>query len=119
MNQNDLISILKEIFPSRAWPRPLHVFQALSLIESGSSIEQAAKAVGTAPFIVKAAKKSRNPISVVLGLDPKAITDTSRSRASQILGQLLLGRAAEIAFEDIYKSEVHSDEFELRDLREG
>jgi hypothetical protein len=36
-----------------------------------------------------------------------------------MLGQLLLGRCAEIAFERIYKEEMHSEEFELRDLREG
>jgi hypothetical protein len=45
--------------------------------------------------------------------------NNARGRAGQMLGQLLLGRCAEIAFERIYKSEMHSEEFELRDLREG
>ena len=36
-----------------------------------------------------------------------------------MLGGLLLGRCAELAFERIYKTEMESDEFELRDLREG
>ncbi len=36
-----------------------------------------------------------------------------------MLGQLLLGRCAELAFEEIYRAEMHAEEFELRDLREG
>ena len=46
-------------------------------------------------------------------LDLDEVDDRYRRRATQILGQLLLGTIAEIAFEQIYKSEMHSEEFEL------
>jgi hypothetical protein len=119
MNRNDLINALKEIFPSGTWPRPLHVLQALSLCDSGTSLPDAAKAVGTNQATIKTASEAPDPVSAVLGLALNEIDDRFRRRATQILGQLLLGRCAEIAFEQIYKSEMHSEEFELRDLREG
>lgn len=40
-------------------------------------------------------------------------------RAIRTLGQLLVGRAAERAFEDIFREEMESEELEVRDLREG
>jgi hypothetical protein len=119
MNRNDLTNALKEIFPSGTWPRPLHILQALSLCASGTSPNEAAKAVGTNQASVKNASEAPDPVAAVLGLALNEIDDRFRRRASQILGQLLLGRCAEIAFEQIYKSEMHSEEFDLRDLREG
>ena len=119
MNQNDLTQTLKEIFPSVTWPRPLHILQALSLIESGTPFREATKEVGTNHTSVMAASQNPEPVRAVLGLGLDEVDDRYRRRATQILGQLLLGRCAEIAFEQIYKSEMHSEEFELRDLREG
>jgi hypothetical protein len=119
MNQNDFINTLKEIFPSRIWPKPLHIFQALSLCQSGISLNEAAKAVATSQATLKIAVEAPDPVSRGLGLALSEIDDRYRRRANQILGQLLLGRCAEIAFEEIYKAEMHSEEFELRDLREG
>jgi hypothetical protein len=66
-----------------------------------------------------AASQAADPVHAVLGLALNEVEERSRERAGQMLGQLLLGRCAEIAFERIYKSEMHSEEFELRDLREG
>jgi hypothetical protein len=119
MDRNDLISTLKEIFPSGTWPRPLHILQALSLADSGTPVRDAAKAVGTNQVSVMAARQAPDPVRAVLGLALNEIEDHYRRRATQILGQLLLGRCAEIAFELIYKSEMHSEKFELRDVREG
>lgn len=119
MNRDDLISALKEIFPSGTWPRPLHILQALSHASSGSTLHDAAKSVGTTNAAVLAATQAEDPVHAVLGLALNEIEQRFRDRATQMLGQLLLGRCAEIAFERIYKSEMHSEEFELRDLREG
>src|SRR5947208_9073143 len=119
MNRDDLINTLKEIFPSGTWPRPLHILQALSLSDSGSSLREAAKAVATTLGSVTTASQAPDPIRAILGLALGEIDARSRGRATQMLGQLLLGRCAEVAFEQIYKSAMHAEEFELRDLREG
>lgn len=82
-------------------------------------VREAAKTVGTNQASLMVAIQDPNPVRVVLGLGLDEIDDRYRRRAAQMLGQLLLGRCAEIAFEQIYKSEMHSEEFELRDVREG
>ncbi len=119
MNRDDLINSLKQIFPSGTWPRPLHILQALSLTASETSLRDAVKSVGTTQSSVLAASQAADPVYAVLGLHLDDIDSRFWQRAAQMLGQLLLGRCAEIAFERIYKSEMHSEEFELRDLREG
>ncbi len=50
-------------------------------------------------------------------MDPNAVGDKRLQRSRAILGQLVLGRAAEVAFEEIYVTEMGSEEFELRDHR--
>src|SRR5690242_19231689 len=98
MNRNDLLKTLKEIFPSGIWPRPLHILQALPLYESGTSLSEAAKAVSTSQSTLKVATGAPDAVSAILGLALNQIDDRYRHRATQILGQLLLGRCAEIAF---------------------
>lgn len=45
--------------------------------------------------------------------------DQAKKDARQILGNLIVGRCAELTFEEIYKEHMHSTELELRDLRES
>ncbi len=52
-------------------------------------------------------------------MGPGDLQPDDLARARRILGQLLLGRAAEVAFENTYRSEMHAHELELRDLRES
>jgi hypothetical protein len=66
------------------------------------------------------ARTSAHPEFDIIGVHPDDLTEEDLKRAATILGGLLLGRAAEIAFEDIYRQEIGPDaEFKLVDLREG
>lgn len=47
------------------------------------------------------------------------IPESLAAKGTQVLGQMLVGKCAEVAFEQIYRDEMHSSEFALRDLREG
>jgi hypothetical protein len=119
MTRDELIETLDRIFPSGSWPKPFHVLQALNLVNSGSLLSEAARKVRTSPQYVTRAIQAADPIHEILGSSLHDVDNSHRVRAAQILGQLLLGRCAELAFERIYKTEMHSEEFELRDLREG
>ncbi len=55
----------------------------------------------------------------VLGRGIEDIEPVHLQKSRLILGQLLLGRCAERAFEEIYRTEMHTHEFDLRDLRES
>lgn len=78
------------------------------------------KPVGTSAHFLEKARNSAEPEFDILGLRPSDLPEEDLKKAGVILGQLLIGRAAEIAFEDIYRQEIGSDvEFKLVDLREA
>lgn len=76
--------------------------------------------MSTSPHILEKLSKSTEPEYDIIGLRPSDLLDDDLKRAATILGGLMLGQAAEIAFEDIYRSEMGQEvEFKLVDLREG
>jgi hypothetical protein len=120
MSNPDLIGFLKAAYPNGSWPRPFHVLEGLQRVAAGESSKDAAKAVGTSAHLIEKAQKSRRPEFEILGVQPSDLTEEDMKKAGVILGQLLIGRTAEIAFEDIYRQEIGADvEFKLVDLREG
>lgn len=119
MNSSEFIDLLERIYGPTKWPKPLHVLQGVQLVESGVDLSDAASRVGTLPRYLEPVLKASDPVEEALGLSPRDINQESRDKALQALGQMLLGRAAEIAFEDIYREEMSTNELELRDLRES
>jgi hypothetical protein len=120
MSRPDLVGFLRAAYGNGPWPRPFHILQGLQRVASGETIKEAAKVVGTSARMLERAQSSARPEFALLGLTPNDLTKEDRRRASVMLGQLLIGRAAEIPFEDIYRSEIGRDaEFKLVDLREG
>ena len=83
-------------------------------------LKEAARNVGTTPRILEKLNKGAEPEYDIIGLRPSDLLEDDLKRAATILGGLVLGQAAEIAFEDIYRSEMGQEvEFQLVDLREG
>ena len=119
MTKIGLVATLEGLFGDGTWPKPFHVLRAMHLIERGTSASDAVQLVGTTRKRVEEARLSEDPIKHLLGVGFAEVNADNRRRAAQMLGGLLLGRCAEIAFEKIYRSEMQTDEFELRDLREG
>src|SRR6516165_7646462 len=106
MSDPDLIAFLKAAYPNGSWPRPFHILEALQKLASGASLKDAAKAVETSTHFLEQAQASTNAEFDVLGIKPSDISDDDLRRAATILGGLLLGQAAETAFEDIYHEEM-------------
>lgn len=119
MTRGEFVAALQKIFPSRTWPKPLHLLQGLQKLVSASDVSVVAREIGTSPNLLRSLSSSGDPIRDILGIGLRDIDADRRRRAAQILGQLLLGRCAERAFEGIYKAEMGSHEFQLRDLRES
>lgn len=120
MSNPDLIGFFKAAYPNGSWPRPFHVLEGLQRIAAGEAVKAAAQAVGTLPSILERLRKSSEPEYDVIGVRPDELTDEDVRKAATILGGLVLGQAAEIAFEDIYRSEMGQDvDFQLVDMREG
>jgi hypothetical protein len=97
-----------------------HILEGLQRIKAGEAPKDAARAVGTSTHVLQKAADSTTPEFDIIGLKPSDLTEDDLKRAATILGGLVLGQAAEIAFEDIYRAEMRQEvEFKLVDLREG
>ncbi len=119
MNNSEFLSLLDEVYAGESWPKPLHVLEGAKLVDNGMDVAEAAKSVRTNKRRLQEAVESEDRVGAVLGARLRDVDQMERQRSIQILGQLLVGRAAEIAFEDIYRSEMESHELELRDVRES
>lgn len=116
----DIIEFLTASFGGAAtWPKPLHLIQGALRVRAGESVQEAARAVRTNASSLSPIVSSPDPVSAVLGVHDAGLTPEEIAKVRRNVGQMLLGRAAEIAFEDIYRSEVNPTEFKLDDLREG
>jgi hypothetical protein len=116
----DLTGFLSAAYPHGSWPAPFHVLEGLQKFKAGVPLKEAAKSVGTSPHILERLNKSTEPEYDIIHLRPSDLLEVDLKRAATILGGLVLGQAAEIAFEDIYRSEMGQEvEFKLVDLREG
>jgi hypothetical protein len=113
----ELLGILNRLYPSTPWPKPFNLLKGRRLVESGKPIGEAARTAGTTISRLEAFCKSSDPAAELFG--PATRSEDVGKRTRQILGNLIVGRCAEIAFEEIYKQHTHTTELELRDLREG
>jgi len=117
VNSAEFLSLLHTLYGEEDWPKPLHLLKGFLLVQDGVTVADAATRVKTLPRYLKPVLDAGEPVATVLGTSPTQIERESRERAFQTLGQLLVGRAAETAFETIYEEEMKSHEMELRDLR--
>lgn len=119
MTDGQLVAFLHDLFGDEPWPKPLNLLTAKARLRAGETLMEAARALRTTQGRVRAVADSRAPAAKVLGVRNRDIPVDQVARIRKILGVLILGRAAEIAFEEIYTSAMGSSEFELVDLREG
>lgn len=81
-------------------------------------MKSAAQRVRTVPKRLRRAHEAADPFNDVLGEPLPPASKVLNDRAP-MLGNLVLGRAAEMVFEELYRREMPDTEFNLEDLREG
>lgn len=117
MDRKDLIDFLNQLFPNNDWPKPLHLLRGVGLVEQGSAMRDAARAVGTSEQKLAKIIDAADPVAAVIGEREEPPEEREITRKKDMLGQLILGKAAEKVFEGIYKSELGTSEFQLDDQR--
>lgn len=117
MTREKLVEILNRLYPSTRWPKPFNLFQGLLLLESGEPLNSAARQVGTVANQLRKFSDSSQFVSSILHEHPP--NDSHRRSTRQIIGNLIVGKCAEISFEEIYKEHTHTTELELRNLTEA
>jgi hypothetical protein len=117
LDQDRLVRLLTDLYGDEPWPKPLHLLRGVVCVEQGQSRKDAARAVGTTEVNLACVLSSKDRVTAIIGERQAPPTEAEVERKRGILGQLLLGRAAEVAFEEIYKSDVGTAEFCLVDQR--
>ena len=118
MTDKQLLTFLQELFGKEPLPKPLNLLTARKLLKT-HSVADTARLLQTTAAKVREIADCGNPAAAIVGITRRQIPADQAQKVRQTLGTLLLGRAAEIAFEDIYQSVMGASEFELVDLREG
>lgn len=124
MNQtsSDVTALLRDFFANadaKRWNPPLHKIQGALLVADGMPLKDAAKTVGTTTAHLEPATKASDPVEFVLGLTDADLDQKSLDRAKRKIGELVLGHAAEIAFEELCRAGIDSKRYSLDDLRAG
>lgn len=125
MNPNSaiVVDLLKTFFADvhryPRWPKPLHLIQGALLVSGGADVQAAARTVGTTATRLVGVVTGQDPVEAVLRVRNHDITLDAVNRLRRKVGELVLGRAAEIAFEDICNSEMDPREFSMTDVRHG
>lgn len=104
---------------SERWPKPLHLIQGALLVQSGDSVAGAASKVGTTSSRLSDVAGSSDIAYAVLRVRESDLQHEAVDKLRRNVGQLVLGRAAEIAFEELCRIGIDAGEFELKDVREG
>jgi len=115
----EFLAVIRELFGDGAWPPPLHVVKALERIRAGEDRASVRRDFRIASRTLTQAEAAADPVVHLLGARPEEASEEVKRRARATLGQLLLGRCAELAFENQYRREMGSERLELRDLRES
>ena len=114
-----VLKVLEQLYGELVWPPPFHLLHAVDRLKNGVPVKEIARDLRTTAKRIDELRKAANPIVYLVGADLSDINDETRSRVRQTLAQLLVGRAAEIAFEAFYRAEIGTQEFQLVDLRES
>lgn len=117
MTSEQFLNTLRQVLDERPLPKPLHLVGGVERLKAGESLWAIRKALSTTGAKITEAAEASDPVSHLLGMRTEDVTEKRVQRARLILGQLILGRAAEIAFEELYEKAMSTHEFELRDHR--
>ena len=89
------------------------------MVESGADLADAARSVGTTATRLLEVATSHDLVETVLAVYDAALPEDAVGKLKRNVGQLVLSRAAEIAFQDICLSGIDPREFSMTDVRQG
>jgi hypothetical protein len=117
MNSTQFVQLLRRVFAERPLPKPLHLVVGVERLNAGEDLASIRRELRTTGAKITEAAAATDPVAHLIGMRPEEVTEKRVQRARLILGQLVLGRAAEVAFEELYEKAMSTHEFELRDHR--
>lgn len=113
MKEAEALEILADSLPEDSWPEAVRMLHGAWLCHRGVELATAAKRIGTTPRRLGEVARSKSPFREALGVGIADVDDGATKKATDVLGQMLLGRCAELAFENQYRHEMEAEELEL------
>lgn len=117
MDARRLDLYLSELFGAAEWPKPLPLIRGIVLTSQGASLADAAGKIGIPERRLRAVAEAAVPLVAAIGESEAGGRLEDAERRKNLLGQLIVGRAAELVFEEIYQAELGDSEFALADHR--
>lgn len=109
----DLVRTLKLVYAGRRPPRPLDLVLAVERIRSGEPLAALQKECATTKARLEALLAQQDPATAALGAALPPLSPEWDRKVRRNLGQLVLGKLAERAFEEIYRNAMNTAEFRL------
>ena len=105
---------MEGVFGEVGWPRAVRFLEALNHLRHGKTTAEAAQLVRTTKEKILALQSASSPPLAALGITalPAGPEELQRN-ATRLLGQMLLGRCAEMVFESHYRAEMQNEQLHL------
>jgi hypothetical protein len=97
VDNDDFIGLLAELHGNERWPKPFHLLQGTKQVEGGQRLAQAARMVGTSAKRLEEVATAPDPVGEALGASCSDVEDSTLLAVRNMLGQLVLGRSADLA----------------------
>lgn len=115
MTEAEAIAQLTELFGEDPWPEAVRFVRALGLVRSGYPPAQAAKSVRSTRRQIQRIIDSPDPLAAALGgYTPAPAADLEK--AKRAIGQMVLGRAAERVFLDLFRDTFNDEDLDIENV---
>lgn len=112
MRESEILAVLSEIFEDEPWPDATRFLQGLLLVRGGMDEKAAARHIRTTPKALRAIVEAEDSVSAALR-GTKPLDEAALQKAKRALGQMVLGRAAEMAFLSLFRDAFSDEELDL------
>jgi hypothetical protein len=115
VTEEQLLAQLQTLFGDGEWPDAVRFLRGVHLVRHGKPVAEAALAIRTTSSKLKSILDADDPVSEALG-GTVAPNDASRSKARRAIGQMVVGRAAETVFLDLFRGTFKDEELDIENV---
>jgi hypothetical protein len=116
VTEQAILDLLARVFGQSQWPTAVRFLEAIYSVHSGRSVADAAKQVGSSAKKIQSLLDQPEPAFAALGIESGTVDEVMLRSTHKALGQMVLGRCAEMVFKARYQSEMETEELQLTNV---
>lgn len=117
MTEDQILQTLSNIYGESDWPQAVRFLHGLYLVRNGLTLTEAARRIRTNATKLRSVVGTHDPVAAALN-GTSIPTDQGRSKARRALGQMIVGRAAETVFLDLFRETFKGEELDIENVSE-